>query len=238
MRGNDMFGRILYAFHQAGRADYIIERDDGYVDHLNPEGYFKEYDEWPSFEREALREAQGRVLDVGCGAGRASLWLQDQGLRVVAIDVCLLALKVAKFRGIRDCRLMDVRSLEFPERSFDTIMMLGNNFGIAGGVEETRRVLREMYHITRDDGVIIAESRDPLKTGKPEHLAYHDRNRERDLPPGLVKIRIGFRGEFGDLFKLLMVDVEGMREIIEPTGWRIDQVYGDGPLYCAILAKD
>ena len=238
MRGmKDTFGRVLMAYHSVGEAEYVIERDDGLVETPSARGYFHDYDDWPEHERKAILRASGRVLDVGCGAGRVALWLQRRGLEAIAIDISPLALRVARLRGVEDCRLMDVRRLKFPAAYFDTVVMFGNNFGIAGGVPETQRVLRDLHRVTTEDGIIIASCRDPLNTDNPVHLAYHERNRRRGRPPGLVTIRIGFQGEFDDWINLLLVGEEEMREIIAPTGWTIKTTYASGANYCAVLAK-
>ena len=233
----DALGRVLMAYHIRGMAEYVIERDDGLRDTLSAEGYFCDYDDWPECERKAALEARGRVLDVGCGAGRVALWLQGRGLEVVAIDISTLALRVARLRGVDDCRLMDVRKLEFPAAYFDTVVMFGNNFGIAGGVPQTKRVLRALHRVSTEDGIIIASCRDPLNTDNPAHLAYHERNRRRGRPPGLVTIRNGFQGDFDDWFELLMVGEKEMRQVIAPTGWTIKTIHIDGALYCAVLSK-
>ncbi len=233
----DVFGKALMKYHSEGEAEYVIERDDGLMEALSAEGYFLDYSRWPEFERQAILEARGRVLDVGCGAGRVALWLQRRGLEVIAIDISPLALKVASLRGVKDCRLMDVRGLKFPAGHFDTVVMFGNNFGIVGDVQQTRDVLKELHRVTTEDGRIIAASRDPLKTDNPAHFAYHEQNRRRGRPPGLVTIRIGFQGEFDDWFDLLMVGEEEMREVVRPTGWDIKKIYVDGANYCAVLTK-
>jgi len=234
----DAFGRALMAYDREGEAKYVIERGDGLREILSAGEYFKEYDEWPRYERESIVEARGRALDVGCGAGRAALWLQKRGLEVVSIDNSPLALRVAALRGVKNCRLMDVRKLEFPAAYFDTIIMFDNNFGIAGDVEQTRRVLRSLHRITTEKGIIVATSRDPLKTDNPAHLAYHERNRHRGRPPGLVTIRIGYQDEFNDWFDLLMIGEEEMWKIIEPTGWILERLYGSEiDNYAVILRK-
>ncbi len=167
-----------------------------------------------------------------------ALWLQRRGLEVVAIDVSPLALKVSRLRGVEDCRLMDLRSLEFLASHFDTVVMFGNNFGIAGGISETRQVLSELHRLTADDGIILASCRDPLKTDNPAHLDYHERNRRRGRPPGLVTIRVGFEREFNDWFDLLLVGEEEMRKTIASTGWVIRTTHSDWANYCAVLKKE
>jgi len=234
----DTFGKALMAYHSGDPANYIIERDDGLTESLDAKEYFIEYREWPRYEREAALEARGLVLDVGCGAGRVAVWLQSRGLEVVAIDVSPLALEVAGLRGVRDRRLMDVRSLNLPRGHFDTVIMFGNNLGIGGDIQQTRRVLRSLHSVTGEDGIVIASTRDPLNTDNPAHLAYHERNRKRGRPPGLVRIRIGFQGEFDDWFELLMLGEDELTEVLELTGWALKGTYrSEGANYIAILTK-
>ncbi len=234
----DTFGKALMAYHRGEPADYIIERDDGRVHEYNMGPYFSPYDEWPEFERKAVLEARGRVLDVGVGAGRVALWLQENGREVVGIDISPLALDVSRLRGVRDLRLMDVRELDFTDGFFDTVLMLGNNLGIGGNVEQTRRILERLRRITADDGIVIAGTRDPLKTDDPDHLAYHERNRKMQKPPGLVRIRIGFQGEFDDWWELLMVGRKELTQLLEHTGWSISKIYDSGVAsFAAILTK-
>ena len=156
----------------------------------------------------------------------------------MGIDVSPLALEVSRLNGVEDLRLMNVGELDFPEGSFDTVLMLGNNLGIGGGPEQTQRILRDLHRITSEEGIVIAETRDPLMTDDPAHLAYHERNRRRGRPPGLVRIRVGFGGEFDDWFELLLLGEEELAELLEPTGWSMSRVYGSGgATYVAILSK-
>jgi len=238
----DPFGKAFMAYYRGEKVSCIIRRDDGLVDEDDMEGYFKGYDDWFEPEKKALQRVHGRVLDVGCGPGRHLLWLQERGFTVTGIDVSPTAVEVARLRGARDCRVMDVRNLSFPPSSFDTIIMMGNNFGIAGGMEPTKRMLRSLHRITTEDGLIISTSRDPLDTDNPRHLAYHEQNRRRGCPPGLVTIRLEFRGKIGPWFDLLLATPEEMAEMAEASGWRMDEVYRDETgrwrgVYAAVLVK-
>jgi SAM-dependent methyltransferase len=238
----DPFGKAFMACYRGEKVSLIIRRDDGLVNEDDMEGYFKGHEEWFEVDRKALQWAQGRVLDVGCGPGRHLLWLQEKGFTVTGIDVSPTAVEVARLRGARDCRVMDVKNLEFPAGSFETVIMMGNNFGLAGGMEPTKKVLRDLHRITTDEGRIIATSRDPLDTEDPRHLAYHERNRRRGRPPGLVIIQLEFRGEIGPWFELFMATPEEMIEIAEATGWRVEETYREEDrrwrgLYAALLVK-
>jgi 2-polyprenyl-3-methyl-5-hydroxy-6-metoxy-1,4-benzoquinol methylase len=52
-------------------------------------------------EKKAIDYAKGRVLDVGCGAGRHILYLQKKGLKVLGIDQSPLAVNMCKLRGAK-----------------------------------------------------------------------------------------------------------------------------------------
>jgi 2-polyprenyl-3-methyl-5-hydroxy-6-metoxy-1,4-benzoquinol methylase len=56
---------------------------------------------------------KGRVLDIGCGAGRHSLYLQNQGFQVLGIDNSPLAVKVAKLRGLKRVKVMSIEDINF-----------------------------------------------------------------------------------------------------------------------------
>jgi ubiquinone/menaquinone biosynthesis C-methylase UbiE len=67
----------------------------------------------------------GGVLDLGCGAGRVSVWLAERGCRVTGVDVSepLLHTAEAKARGLSISLIWnDGLVLPFPDHSFDTIV--------------------------------------------------------------------------------------------------------------------
>src|SRR5580700_1084835 len=78
----------------------IIERDDGFIIAQRPARYFAAPADWADFEQTALALAHGRVLDVGCGAGRFALALQERGTPVTGLDVSAGAVDVCRQRGV------------------------------------------------------------------------------------------------------------------------------------------
>ena len=93
-----------------GRGGYeIVERDDGYFDVSGgPRVYFKKYDEWAEHEKEAMKYVRGKVLDIGCSAGRHALYPQPKGFDVLGIDISPLAVKVCKVRGLKKTRVLSI----------------------------------------------------------------------------------------------------------------------------------
>ena len=148
----DAYGQILLACFEGRGGQEIMERDDGLIYCGDPSDYFAPYRRWPSLEKKAMRFVRGRVLDVGCGAGRVALHLQERGQDVVAIDNSPLAVEVARRRGVKDAVVLSVVDLGSSHGVFDTILFARNNFGLAGGEPEARRLLRRLHGLTTEDG--------------------------------------------------------------------------------------
>jgi len=234
----DAFGEVYMAYYRGEPSNHTTERDDGLV-RESPDAhyYFRTYEEWQKYEQDAIKEVKGRVLDIGLGAGRHTLYLQDKGHAITGIDTSPLSLKVSKLRGVKNCMLMSLHQLDFPDDSFDTVLMLGQNLGL-GNMAVMRSYLSKIYDITSPDGIIIGEARDPSNTTNPEHLAYYERNRRLGLPIGLIKVRIGFQGKVGEWFDLFLMDQESLKEIIAPTGWKVSKnYYSEQGMYVTILTK-
>ncbi len=218
-----LYGQAMLDLLHGGRGRVTIVRDDGYRDPGDVRTLFRPYRQWPSMEREAIRWAKGRVLDVGVGPGRVALYLQRKGLRVVGIDSAPEALECARARGVREVRAMDARHLGFPPASFDTLVMFGNNFGICGGWEATRRFLRDARKIARRGGLLIASTRVP-GSWMDRHAAYVKENVRRGRPPGLIRIRMERGGKVGTWFPLLLVSPDDALRLCESTGWDVVKV--------------
>jgi SAM-dependent methyltransferase len=235
----DAYGHAVHDFLKEGTGYEIVERDDGFFDvSSGPSFYFTEYDEWPAHEREAMSYVRGRVLDIGCGAGRHSLYLQRRGHDVLGIDISPLAIEVCRQRGLREARVMSITQASSRLGVFDTILMLGNNFGLFGSFKRARWLLARFRGMTSREGRIIAESNDPYGTDVPEHLAYHEFNRERRRMPGQVRIRVRYRRYVTPWFDYLMVSQEEMQKILKGTGWQVNRfIESSGSTYIAVIDK-
>jgi SAM-dependent methyltransferase len=218
----DVFGKMLLSCLANGEARYILRRDDGYINEADGQIYFADYSQWSPIDREAIEYALGpRVLDVGAGAGRHSLYLQKLGYEVFAIDISPGAIEVMKKRGVENALIMDLKALEFSDEFFDTILIMFNNFGLAGTIQGMRDMLKSFYRISTKEGRVIATLVDPYKTDDPEHLKNHGKNREEGNLPGFVNLRIEFNGNLGGQVSLFLLSKEELEKVINGTGWKI-----------------
>lgn len=234
----DAFGQMIWARYKGEEVFEVVERDDGYIDAIDSKDYFSEYKDWSLIEQKAMRLVRGRVLDIGCGAGRHSLYLQKKGFDVLGIDISPLVIKVCKLRGLTKAIVMSIEELDFEPNSFDTVIMMGNNFGLFGNFNKAKRLLRKLHKITSEKALIIAETRDPYKTDNPSHLEYHKRNKERGRMGGQIRIRNRFRKYVGRWFDYLMVSKKEMRDILEGTEWKIKSfIDSRNSQYIAVIEK-
>ena len=201
--------------------------------------YFAAYEDWAEHQRLAIQHAAGRVLDVGCGAGRHSLYLQGQGHDVLGTDISPLAIQTCQHRGLTNAIVTPITQLSSKMGIFDTILMMGHNFGLVGNYKRAKWLLRRFAAMTTPTAKIIAETMDPYQTEEPCHLAYHQFNRDRGRMAGQLKLRVRYRQYATPWFDYLFVSKAEMEDILDETAWQVER-YIDAtntPTYVAILVK-
>jgi SAM-dependent methyltransferase len=229
----DAFGRALLDRLDGINRTIVLERDDGFTeaDESDYLAGWNEHDSW------AVQRVRGRVLDVGAGAGRASLALQARGHEVVALDVSAGAIEACRRRGVNDVFLGTMEDLAASgTEPFDSVLALGNNLGLLGSAEGAGDVLNALGAVLRPGGVIVGTCIDPYQTSDDVHLAYHQRNRDRARMPGQCTIRVRYRRLATGWFDLLWMSITELGELVAPAGWRIAEVL-PGPVFGAVLAR-
>jgi SAM-dependent methyltransferase len=237
----DAFGLLLQDYLHGEPGIELVERDDGFVGSAgNPSQYFAPFDTWPAHEQAAMVWARGRVLDIGCGAGRHALYLQGQGLDVVGIDISPRAIAVCRERGLREARVLDIAQVDRDTGPWDTVLLLGANFGLAGSASGTRALLARLDESSAVGARIIAESRDPSAITDPIHTAYRAANERHSRLPGQLRIRIRYKQAATPWFYYLFVSKQELERLLEGTGWRAvryaDEA-GEGGAYIALIEK-
>ncbi|GGZ03178.1 methyltransferase type 11 [Streptomyces avidinii] len=105
-------------------------------------------------DRTVLRRCTGRVLDIGCGAGRLVEALTGRGRRqVLGIDVCPSAVITTVCRGGSAMS----RSVFDPlpdEGRWGTALLIDGNIGIGG---DPRRLLRRVRNLVHREGLLLVE---------------------------------------------------------------------------------
>ena len=236
----DAFGQQLYDYLNFGTEHAgITERSDGQIDTSGANSiYFSSFRNWFGMEKKAIRYVRGRVLDIGSGAGRHSLYLQEKGFDVTGLDNSPLALEVCRQRGLKKTVLMPFNRINSSIGEFDTVIMMGNNFGLFGNYKRAKRLLRKLHAMTSKKGRIIAASADVYRTDNPVHLAYQENNRTHGRMSGQIKIRCRYQKLISPWFDYLIVSKPEMENILDGTGWKVSRyIDSDTAYYMAVIDK-
>jgi 2-polyprenyl-3-methyl-5-hydroxy-6-metoxy-1,4-benzoquinol methylase len=236
---NDAFGREIWDHYRGVPAWEIVERDDGFIlPGTGPGLYFLEHKDWEPHEKKAITKVRGRVLDIGCGAGRHSLYLQSKGLEVTAIDNSPLAVKTSRLRGVHHVRLMSFTGISSKLGRFDTVIMFGNNLALVGNPKRAVWFLRRLHSLTSEQGQIVGLTRNPYDTDVKEHLDWHKVNRREGRMSGQGWIRIRYGSCTGPWIDFLFLSPEELARIAKKAGWTISEIiHGQGGQYAAVMDK-
>lgn len=156
----DIFGKAIKAYYLDGDKEDIVVKSPDFDDDTIPVPYlFRDYEEMPPLEQRALKECFGRILDVGCGAGSHSLYLQEKKKQeVTAIDTSEGAVEVCRLRGLRDARQISFN--EFSGEEYDTILLLMNGTGIVGKLNNLDQFFSKLGELLKTGGQVLIDSSD------------------------------------------------------------------------------
>ena len=156
----DVLGTALWEYHQSPGQQDLITWTSLTEKELVPLSYFfRTYDKMPLIEQKALELSYGKILDVGCGAGSHSLFLQNQKkLNVIGLDNSAGAVRSSKERGLIETVHQSI--FDYQTKTFDTILMLMNGIGICGRLEKLEVLLKKLKRILNPDGQILLDSSD------------------------------------------------------------------------------
>lgn len=209
-------------------ADFYKGRRDGKLIVLSPmfeedeipvATLFRAFKDMPKMEQKALKMAKGKTLDVGAGSGCHSLWLQDKGIDVTAIDISPYSIETMRERGVVNVREQDFFTLE---EKYDTILMLMNGIGIVGTLDKLHDFFKHIDKILADYGQLLCDSSDLC-------YLYDDKDGIVELMGsdkyyGELEYTMCYDDVKGDSFPWLYIDANTLRNYAEANGFKMEIV--------------
>jgi SAM-dependent methyltransferase len=166
----DLFGKALLDYYDGNYSSDIITSTNISTEDILPLPYlFRDFEDMPKIERTALIMSKGTVLDIGCGAGSHSLYLQKQGLNVKAIDISEGAVEVSLKRGVRNAEILNVLN---EKKKYDTLLLLMNGTGIFQTVKEAPTYLKHLKSLLAEKGQIFIDSSDLIYMYEDDDSGY------------------------------------------------------------------
>lgn len=201
-------------------AEVIIHSNKGETESLPVHYFFRSYSEMPEIEKRALDECNGKVLDVGAGAGSHTLYLQKKNFDVTALEIRPGFVEVMKRRGVKKVVLSDV--LEYTNGGYDTLLLLMNGIGLAENTSGVERFFEKAKFLLRRRGQILLDSTDLLYMYQKD-----DGSVEIDLNDafyGEVEYRIEYKGVRGEPFTWLFIDYSLLSYYAEKAGLQCEMI--------------
>jgi SAM-dependent methyltransferase len=219
----DLFGKAILDY-QTGNSpeDLITETTISEADEMSVAYLFRDYAEMPAIEQKALALCKGRILDVGCGAGSHSLYLQKQGKDVNSIDISAAAVEACTLRGIKKVRHINL--LDLNDEKYDTVLLLMNGIGICGRIDRLPDFFKKLRSLINNDGQILLDSSDII------YMFDEDEDGGKWIPPGMsyygeLTFNISYKGESEDPFDWLYLDYNTLQTAAADNGLNCELVF-------------
>jgi len=211
----DLFGQAILDFQTNNSPeDLITETTISEADDMSVAYLFRSFNEMPKLEKKALQLAKGKILDVGCGAGSHSLYLQGKGFDITAIDISPNAIKACQLRGVTNAKVQNL--LEVENEKFDTILLLMNGTGIFGTLAETSNYLQKLKSLLTPTGQILIDSSDII------YMFDDDEDGGKWIPGegyyGELTFTVSYKGETELPFPWLYLDYNTLQNAAHANG--------------------
>lgn len=216
----DIFGQALLDYQRGHYTEDLItstnisEEDDLPIPYL-----FRAFEEMPKLENKALKLAKGNILDVGCGAGSHSLYLQEKGFAVKAIDISAGAIEVTKSRGVKQAHL---KALLDETETFDTILLLMNGTGVFQELSSVSKYLKHLKSLINPGGQILIDSSDIKYMYEDEDGGIWIDTQANYY--GELDYYLSYKGEDEVPMKWLYLDFDTLKLACETVGLSCDKV--------------
>ena len=220
---DDPIGRAVYDFHfNSVNQPILVHSDDFDDDTIDTSYLFRSYRQMPVLEKKAMTLCRGTILDIGACAGPHSLYLQQKGFEVFALETSALCCEVLKDRNIINIIQHDI--FNYSKQTFDTILLLMNGTGIAGTLNGLDILLHQLKKLLNPGGQILMDSSDLIYLFEQEDgSALVDISADKYY--GELIFRTEYKNWISAPFSWLYVDLSNLENVIEKNGLKLNKVF-------------
>ena len=220
INGLDVFGEALLDFHEGNEDVYLrVYSAEGETYDIPTCVFFRPADKL-AIDKLALSLCSGKVLDIGAGTGIHTLYLQNKGVEVTALDISDNACFVMSNSGVNNIIRKDIFELQ-SESQYDTWLILGRSIGAVGNLEKLKDLLFKANFSLVSGGKIILNST----------------NGQRNQSV-IRKLQFEYQGKKGSVIEWLDVDQKTLSQIASQVSFDTEIVHiEDDGNYLALLKK-
>ncbi|MBU3682219.1 MAG: class I SAM-dependent methyltransferase [Flavobacterium sp.] len=217
----DLFGQAILDFQTNNYPeDLLTETSISEADEMPVNYLFRSFALMPLIEQKALELAKGKILDVGCGAGSHSLYLQNNEYDVKAIDISVHAIQACILRGLKNAVVQDLLTIE--NESFDTILLLMNGTGIFRTLAELPSYLQKIKSLLNPGGQIVIDSSDLI------YMYDENEDGSYSIPAngyyGEITFTVSYKGQTDKPFPWLYLDYNTLQRAAQANGLQCELI--------------
>ena len=218
----DIFGNAISDYYHTKKDISIKVLSTDFDDDEIPVPYlFRDYNQMPVIEQMALDLAKGNVLDVGCGAGSHSLYLQNKKkLKIDAIDTSAGAIEICKAQGIIKTSCEDFYN---HKGTYDTVLMLMNGSGIVGTLNNFTAFFTHLKTLITTNGQVLLDSSDLIYLFENEDGEYWVDAAQGYY--GEMKYQLNYNDQTSDVFDWLYVDYNTLQSAAAVNGFACELLH-------------
>lgn len=180
---------------------------------------------------------RSRVLDLACGRGRHSIYLNQKGYNVIGFDLSNNSIAEAKKHENPTLHFLteDMRSFDLGVK-FEAIFNLFTSFGYFESQEENRKVLERIHLHLKDGGLFIMDYFNASKVEKglvpaeTKSIQGVDFHISKKIEDGQIIKTIAFEGKEGKFEfqeKVQLLKSSEILDMISNQGLKIVRTFGD-----------
>ena len=229
----DIFGKAIQDFYTTKKDRNIRVISEDFDDDQIPVSYlFRNYKQMPKIEQIALKKVKGKILDVGCGAGCHSIYLNNKGLDITAIDTSKGAVETLKKQGVIQSFCNDFYE---HDGKYDTILLLMNGSGIIGKLKNIDRFFTQLRKLLTPNGQVLIDSSDLIYLFENEDGEFWV-----DLSEGYygeMSYQMSYNGEICPPFDWLYIDYQTLESAAHANYFNCEVIHsGENYDYLARLS--
>lgn len=219
----DLFGKAILDYQTNNSPENLVtETSISDEDEMSVSYLFRSFAQMPKIEQKALEACFGKILDVGCGAGSHSLYLENEmKLNVNSIDISTNAIKACRIRGLKNAKVLNVLDLNADLEKFDTILLLMNGTGIFEKLSETSKYLQKLKLLLNEKGQILIDSSDLIYMYDNDDLVEIKKSNQYY---GEITFTIKYKKEKENAFPWMYLDFELLKSICKQNGLQCKKI--------------
>jgi SAM-dependent methyltransferase len=180
---------------------------------------------------------QHNILDIACGRGRHSIYMNEKGLNVVGIDLSQESISQARLSENERLHFFvhDMREL-FKEDEFDFALNLFTSFGYFENEVENLQSIQAMSKALKRGGKLVIDFFNPKKVIR-EMLPFEQKNIEgiefmihKELTDSFIIKSIDFQDNGKDFHfqeKVKMIDITEFEYYFQQSDLKLIQLFGN-----------